>query len=447
MTGLDLDGQDKAAEDRSSRPKVLVVDDTPMNVRLAVAVLAKLPVDVLTASSGEQALTLVGEHELVAILLDVRMPGMDGYETADRIRALTTGNPVPIIFLTASERDEEHVSQGYETGAIDYLIKPIDNTLLLSKVRALLTLFMHRRELAETSRTLRRANQRLSRLLQAVGDGIIGIDGDRRINMVNPAAARLMECSPSELMGGDVAAFFPLRAEGGHDPFAGARDTGLYRSDEASFRTLRGREFPAEYSLSLIEGDATEFETFVLVFEDASERRRAAERLRTQAELDYLTGLANRLLFERTLEAEITRAENANGHLALLYIDLDGFKSINDRHGHAFGDEMLKYIASRLRGIVRQGDMCARLGGDEFAVLLGAVADIALAEKVAGSIISTLSEPFVCGGEQLCVGASMGMALYPTDGRSADSLIRAADRAMYRAKRSTTRKYFAATGL
>jgi diguanylate cyclase (GGDEF)-like protein len=256
-----------------------------------------------------------------------------------------------------------------------------------------------------------------------------------------------MECAPSKLIGGDVAAFFPLRTEGRHDAFAYARAAGIYRNDEASFRALSGREFPAEYSLSLIEGDATEPETFVLVFEDTSERRRAAERLRTQAELDYMTGLANRLLFERTLETEIARAENGDGRLALLYIDLDGFKAINDRHGHAFGDEMLKYIARRLRGVVRRGDLCARLGGDEFAVLLSDVADIAPAEAVAQNIVTTLSEPFACGGNHLSVGASMGIALYPIDGRSVEALIRAADQAMYRAKRSTTRKYFAATDL
>jgi len=136
--GLDMNGlgQDDGGADaggKNQRPKALVVDDTPANVRLAVAVLARLPLDVLTASSGEEALRLVSEHEFVVVVLDVRMPGMDGYETADRIRALTSENPVPIIFLTASEREEKHIAQGYETGAIDYLVKPIDNALLLSR--------------------------------------------------------------------------------------------------------------------------------------------------------------------------------------------------------------------------------------------------------------------------------------------------------------------------
>jgi diguanylate cyclase (GGDEF)-like protein/PAS domain S-box-containing protein len=445
MNRLDRDSGGGDAGDKSSRPKLLVVDDTPANLKLVVAVLARLHLDVLTASSGAEALTLVGAHEFVAILLDVRMPGMDGYETADRVRALTSDNPVPIIFLTASQREEKHILQGYGTGAIDYLIRPIDNVLLLSKVRVLLTLFVHRRELSETSRTLRRANQRLNRLLQAVGDGIVGIDGDGRINMVNPAASRLMECSPSELLGGDAQAFFPLRTNDGHDAFARARASGIYRNDEALFCTRSGREFPAEYSLSLIEGDVTEPATFALVFENVSERKHAAERLRTQAELDHMTGLANRLLFERTLDTEIAAAERAGRHLALLYMDLDNFKAINDQHGHAFGDEMLKCTARRLQGAVRAGDMCARLGGDEFAVLLSDVADIAPAESVAQKIVVTVSEPFACGGVQLAVGASVGVALYPTDGRSAEALIRAADRAMYLAKRNDTKKFFAAS--
>src|SRR5215469_6107326 len=114
VTQPDLDSHGGDIGDMSARPKVLVVDDTPVNVKLATAVLARLPVDVLAAPSGADALRLVGEHEFAAILLDVRMSGMDGYETAERIRALTSANPVPIIFLTASEREQEHISQGYE---------------------------------------------------------------------------------------------------------------------------------------------------------------------------------------------------------------------------------------------------------------------------------------------------------------------------------------------
>jgi len=155
--------------------------------------------------------------------------------------------------------------------------------------------------------------------------------------------------------------------------------------------------------------------------------------------------LANRLLFERTLDTEIAAAEKAGRHLALLYMDLDNFKAINDQHGHAFGDEMLKCTARRLQGAVREGDLCARIGGDEFAVLLSDVADIAPAESVAQKIVVMVSEPFACGGVQLAVGASVGVALYPTDGRSAEALIQAADRAMYLAKRNDTKKFFSAS--
>ena len=419
------------------RAKVLVVDDQPANLLAATKVLQKLPVDVITATSGHEALSLLLRHELAVILLDVRMPGMDGYETATLIRDHTENNPVPIIFVTAEAGEQRQVVQGYEVGAVDYLLKPIDENLLLSKVRVFLDLYARRRELSESTRALAEGNRRLQRLLHAVGDGIIGVEADGNVSFINPAACRMLECSVSQVLGRPMRDFLTLSPLGdGPDPFKLASERGVYRSTQAEFRTQRNLILPVEYVLSAVEsGNVNRTTSFVLVFQDISDRLSAEQELRRQAELDHLTGLANRLLFEHKMHQVLGRAGGANRPFALLMLDLDGFKQVNDQHGHAVGDFLLKGIAHRLRDMLRAADLPARLGGDEFAVFLEGVHDPQDALRTASKIAQDLSQPHDCGGQKVKVGISIGVALYPQHGLTLEALVQAADQAMYRAKR------------
>ena len=418
------------------RPKVLVVDDQPGNLLAASKILAKLPIEVLTARSGQEALALLLRHEFAVILLDVRMPIMDGYETAALVRTHTEKNPVPIIFVTAEASEQRSVFQGYESGAVDYLLKPIDETLLLSKLKVFLDLYEHRRRLAETTAELARSNQRLQRLLHAVGDGILGIEADGHVGFVNPAACRFLQGAPQQLLNQPVADILPPATPETGDPFERARTLGVYRVSETRLRTLAGKELPVEYILSSVESAQDSAQTsFVLVFQDITDRLAAEKMLRRLAELDHLTGLANRLLFEQKLSQMLGRPGGQNRPFALLLLDLNGFKAVNDKHGHAVGDFVLKAVAQRLREELRDTDLPARLGGDEFAVLLEGTRDAADALQIAHKLASLLAKPYDCGGQLLNVGASVGVALHPANGLSVEELLRAADEAMYAAKR------------
>jgi diguanylate cyclase (GGDEF)-like protein/PAS domain S-box-containing protein len=418
----------------AARPKVLVVDDQPANLLAVGKILGKLPVELMTARSGPEALGLLLRHEFAVILLDVRMPGMDGYETAGLIRSHTEKSPVPIIFVTAEASEQHAVFQGYESGAVDYLLKPIDETLLLSKLRVFLDLYEHRRRLAETTAELARSNQSLQRLLHAVGDGILGIEADGRVSFVNPAACRLLQCAPSQLLG-LVARDLLVPADNAPDPFQRARAQGVYRRGAAAFRTLRGRELPVEFVLSTVESNQDGRTSFVLVFQDISDRLAAEKMLRRLAELDHLTGLANRLMFEQRLSQMLGRPAGHNRPFALLLLDLDGFKAINDQFGHAVGDYVLKGVSQRLRAELRGSDLAARLGGDEFAVLLEGTREPADALQIGRKIAASVSQPYDCGGQMLPVGVSVGVALHPAHGVKVEELMQAADQAMYRAKR------------
>ena len=418
------------------RPKVLVVDDQPANLLAAGKILSKLPVEMLTARSGQEALALLLRHEFAVILLDVRMPGMDGYETAALIRTHTEKNPVPIIFVTAEASEQRAVFQGYESGAVDYLLKPIDESLLLSKLRVFLDLYEHRRRLAETTAELGRSNQRLQRLLHAVGDGILGIEADGHIGFVNPAACRVLQAAPGQLLNTPAGNILVAGNPDDTDPFERARTQGVYRRTDARFRTQRGKELAVEYILSSVEsGQDGGHASFVLVFQDITDRLAAEKMLRRLAELDHLTGLANRLMFEQRLSQMLGRPGGHNRPFALLLLDLNGFKTVNDRHGHAVGDFLLKAVAQRLREELRESDLPARLGGDEFAVVLEGTREAGDAVQIGQKVAAALSQPYDCGGQPLQVGASVGVALHPVHGLNVEELLRAADQAMYSAKR------------
>lgn len=178
----------------------------------------------------------------------------------------------------------------------------------------------------------------------------------------------------------------------------------------------------------------------------AIERHRAERRLVELAQIDQLTGVANRYLFRDFLNKQIARAERYSGGVGLLLIDLDRFKSINDTYGHGAGDAVLRAVAERLQRSIRQSDLVARLGGDEFTVVMGDIATHSFLQGTVDRILEILAEPIFCDGIALDVGASIGVAIYPADGNSVDTLIASADLAMYTAKRQPVPAYHFYTG-
>ena len=176
----------------------------------------------------------------------------------------------------------------------------------------------------------------------------------------------------------------------------------------------------------------------------AIERKRIERRLAHEAGHDALTGLLNRARFHEAVGQAVANADRHDTRCALLFIDLDRFKAVNDELGHAAGDELLATVARRLSRVLRQGDVAGRLGGDEFAVLLETVPDRAAAETVAAKIRGALAEPCALGPAWRRVGASIGIALFPDDGRNVDKLLALADRAMYAAKPARRRAGLAA---
>jgi diguanylate cyclase (GGDEF)-like protein/PAS domain S-box-containing protein len=422
----------------SSAPSVLLVDDNPANVKALMAVLEPIGANCVCAYSGQEALREVLRHDFAAILLDVQMPDLDGLETASLIKQRGRSRDTPIIFITARESEPAMIGRAFSLGAVDYVVKPYEPALLRSKVQALVDL---QRKDAE----LRESEERFRAAFEHAPIGIAIVDRGGKWLDTNAALSQMLARSREELLD---APPFNLRAFDEEE--LGELLTGARRSFKAERRLFGagGGGIWVCVSVSLVRGRDGQPLHLICQVEDISERRAAEEsmnkRIAYLAYHDELTGLPNRSMFREHLDLALARAARHRTAAAVLNLDLNRFKLVNDSLGHAAGDELLREAGARLAGAVRASDLVARVGGDEFIVLL---ADVELgrerdvAELVADAIHESLAQPFTISGAEFYLGGSVGIALYPTDAPDgpqpdAEGLLRKADAAMYEAKQN-----------
>ncbi|HJV25590.1 MAG TPA: diguanylate cyclase [Aromatoleum sp.] len=269
---------------------------------------------------------------------------------------------------------------------------------------------------------------RYRHVLQHASDGMILCDEQGFIRDVNNEACRTLGYEPAALLGRRYAQIDPaidVRL------LAQLAASGTPLRLEGEHQTKDGRVYAVETTLTSIAGADR---LFLGIFRDITQRKEAERHMWRQAHLDGLTGVANRALFRDRLEQAVARARRHSEGLALLFVDLDRFKQVNDTLGHAAGDALLQSVAKRLQGSVRAEDTVARLGGDEFCLILPDLPHRGDATIVAQKILDILDAPHVLGGRALAIAASIGIARFPEDGETADELLRNADGAMYRAK-------------
>ncbi len=274
-----------------------------------------------------------------------------------------------------------------------------------------------------------------ARVFEHAGEAILVTDADNRIVKVNPAFSAITGYAAAEVLGQTPAKF----KSGRHDTaFYQAMWRSLQETDawegEIWDRHRNGACYPKWLTISAMRDPQGALRHYVALFTDISERKSSEERIRHMAEHDSLTGLPNRSLLQDRLHQAITRAERERTRLALLYVDLDRFKLVNDSLGHAVGDALLVEVAHRLLGTVRASDTVSRQGGDEFLVLLADIEQNEDAGRVAQKMLESLSEPCQLAGHALCITPSIGISLYPDDSTDMEKLIKSADIAMYQAK-------------
>ncbi|PWE40624.1 GGDEF domain-containing protein [Pseudomonas prosekii] len=419
---------------------LLIVDDYPENLISMRALLQRQDWQVMTAASGFEALSLLLEHDIDLVLLDVQMPGMDGFEVARLMRGSQRTRLTPIIFLTANEQSQDAVIKGYASGAVDYLFKPFDPQILKPKVQALLEHQRNRRALQRLSHDLELARAFNASVLDNAAEGILVVGEDGLIRFANPAMSRLLNATVTELQGREFLDFLqkphiPVWADS--DLYVGYTRGETLRLHDALLRTAPGQQVPVALSCAPLP---SEQHAMVVTVLDMSVVRHLHQQLEFQAVTDPLTGLLNRRGFHQTVDNLLLRGERSDGAWVLLYLDLDGFKRVNDSLGHDAGDRVLRWVSEQLKACLRPFDILARMGGDEFTALL----DLEFPEqaaKIAEKLIERVSICQQIEGLDIALGASIGIATYPDCGSNLDGLLRASDIAMYEAKRAGRQQY------
>jgi diguanylate cyclase (GGDEF)-like protein/PAS domain S-box-containing protein len=428
-------------------PLTLVVDDDPMMRLIATQTLTHHGFRVIEAVDGEQALELFAREQPNLVLLDVLMPGIGGYETCRRLRALASGQHVPILMLTGLD-DLESINQAYEAGATDFVSKPINWAVLGHRVRYMLRASETIKELAENQALLSSA-QRIARLgswsWDLKGDhgqwseqtyailgyerGAVAPNATSFLERVHPDEVKQARTEIRKLLAGKEIGEFAHRIVMADGSMRHVRVHCGLRFDDNGFA---------------VGAHGT--------IQDVTDSKRAEERIRNLAYFDGLTQLPNRHYFIENVAQALHNSKRHGRVLGVLSMDLDQFKRINDTLGHSVGDKLLQAVATRLHDGIRAHDTIAhgepdpalglaRLGGDEFCILLTEISQFHDAARVARRILESLSAPFQIDDNELFVTTSIGIALYPLDGEDPDTLIKNADAAMYYAKSQGRNNY------
>lgn len=296
----------------------------------------------------------------------------------------------------------------------------------------------------KSAEALREREERLQGVLSSVAEGIITINDNGRIESANPAAERMFGFKAGQLVGRDMVELLPEEMRDRHVRFFDAYMAGLFpslmgRLVEGLGLRRDGSVFPMEISVSELRHGRHRL--FTAILRDISERKENEDRIRRLAHHDNLTGLPNRNLLNDRMNHALARVKRHGGRMAVLYVDLDKFKPINDTLGHEAGDLVLCEVANRLKACVRSSDTVARVGGDEFVVVVEEITRGEEAALVARKIIDTLAKPIDYQGHDCRVGASIGVAVFPDDGNTMEDVCKAADVAMYRVKHSGRNGY------
>ncbi|MBF0392684.1 MAG: diguanylate cyclase [Alphaproteobacteria bacterium] len=411
---------------RDERLAVLLVEDQPFDAQMVKAWLSRPggggQFDLTVAGSLANALAALEAGPFDVVLLDLWLGDSNGLETLLQIRSRTAA---PVVIISGAS-DEELSVHAVKAGAQDYIVKGRGDG---DTLRRAIRYAVERHRLEDQRRTA-------EVVFNHTDTGIMVLDRTRRIQRVNEAFSRMTGFAADEVIG---RAPEDLRQEVGADPLPAEAWPGVERDGawegEAWNRRRGGEIWPEWLRINAIRTDGGPATGHVLLFTDITLRKRAEEELVMQATRDALTGLPNRQQFRRVLLDRMARSSEAR-RLALLFIDLDGFKAINDTMGHAAGDQVLIEVGRRLRAAVRAGDEVARFAGDEFVVILPDLNHPADAAAVAAKIVASLSAPMRFETGDANISASIGIAVHPGDAHDGDSLVEAADVAMFAVKRS-----------
>ena len=401
---------------------LLLVDDEPNNLKALRRLLHNDGYRILTAGSGREGLALLEDHNVNVIISDQRMPHMTGVEFLSKVKDLY---PQTVRIVLSAYSDFSVFTDAINHGSIyKYFTKPWDDKLMRINIQEA---FQHSE--------LSWKNNQLTRVFESTLEGIMITNTKSIILAINPAFTRITGYTADEAIGRTPEILHSGRQNKVFyaDMWQTLLNTGHWQG-ELWNRRKNGEVYPEWLAITAIHDDNGKVNEYAALFSDITEQKRNEEQLAHQACHDILTDLPNRLLFDDRLSMALAHAQRNNSMLAVIFLDLDRFKNINDSLGHSVGDRVLQSVAGRLTRNIRQEDTAARMGGGEFTILLPHIPHADNAAELAEKILGAIEQPLYLDDHELFVTASIGISVYPGDAGQAESLMKNADTAMYRAK-------------
>jgi two-component system, cell cycle response regulator len=434
---------------------ILIVDDQPANLKVLAKMLEGKNYKVRKALDGESALMAAQANPPDLILLDIKMPDLNGYQVCQQLKSQPITKNIPVIFISALSETFDKLT-AFEVGGIDYITKPFQEEEVMARINSQLTIQKQQKALIKEREKLRQEIQQrqeaeailyqsralISSILNSSLDGIAALEAvrnpkngqiaDFRCLVVNPIIGKIFNRNPQDLMGKLLFKKIVTRIDPRlFDAFVKLVETGQTLNQELSNHT--GLELKWYQLIAVKLGDG-----FSLTVRDITERKKLDLKLTQLATIDGLTGIANRRNFDLTLEREWKRCQREEKPLSLILIDLDFFKKYNDHYGHQAGDDCLRKIALTMTNLVKRStDLVARYGGEEFAIILpntNSEGAIKIAEIIREKIqILQIRHEF--SNISNYVTLSLGIAtMIPTSEISPEKLINQADQSLYKAK-------------
>ena len=434
---MDPDNNDNRAE--TARTPLLIVDDDTAVCSSIHSLLAHQGYHPETAFNGHEACQKLGRGRYELVLLDLRLPDISGHEVMaflDR-RGIDTA-----VVVISGDTSFNAISRALRRGAYDYLRKPYDSEELTATVESVLETRQLEQCHQEAQTQLWQSEQLHRCIVNSSPDIVFTLDRNGHFRFLNSKVESLLGYRPEDLEGRHIRHLIEEQDVGRvdwafRDPTISADNPRTIELRLKSRGSARGNRHFEITAFPMEDESGARGETDSQIYgtaRDITERKEAEAFINFQAYHDLLTRLPNRALFKDRLGLSISQAERNNQKLAVMFIDLDRFKVVNDSLGHAMGDRLLQAVTQRLEGCLRQGDTLSRFGGDEFTLLLPEIRHADDARVIARKLMEALRSPFKLGEHEVYVGVSIGIALYPESGNKLEELIQQADVAMYHVK-------------
>jgi diguanylate cyclase (GGDEF)-like protein/PAS domain S-box-containing protein len=425
--------------------KILIIDDNSNLLYSTQSVLEANGYQCIIADGGEAGLNILFSMPVDIVLLDLAMPDIDGYEVLDTIQERGIDTDVVIV---SGDATFDSATRVFRDGALDFLNKPYTSAHLISMVEHIAHKRVLKKEISMMHSQLQDSEKRYRFIVSNSPDIIYMLDRRGFFTFINDRVTDLLGHKSQDLIGEHFSALVHEDDLVLAEHVFNERRTGQRASQNVELRlkslhpeihskTFESNSIIIELSsmgLYNCSEDNTPFLGTYGVARDISERKKAQEMIHFQAYHDLLTRLPNRELFRDRLELSLSQAERKNSSLAVLFLDMDGFKFINDSLGHVVGDNLLQHVACRLQETLRDGDTVSRVGGDEFNILVPELQHRSEAGVVAKKIHEAFSHPIVLDNHEITISFSIGISLFPDDAKSTEELIKNADMAMYHIK-------------